>query len=45
VELFADEGLTVMTSLFFPNKPITKLRIVGDKKLEFQEIGISAFKR
>jgi len=43
VELFADEGLTVMTGLFFPKTPITKLRIVGDKKLEFKELSISKF--
>ncbi|WP_293886661.1 MULTISPECIES: glycoside hydrolase family 32 protein [unclassified Sphingobacterium] len=43
VELFADEGLTVMTSLFFPNRPITKLRVLGDKKLEFKELSISKF--
>lgn len=45
VELFADGGLTVMTSLFFPNKPITKIRIVGDKKLEFRELSIAEFKK
>lgn len=27
VELFADEGLTVMTSLFFPNKPYNQVNI------------------
>lgn len=45
VELFADGGLTVMTSLFFPNKPLTKLRIIADQKLAFQELSISKFKR
>ncbi|WP_286859207.1 MULTISPECIES: glycoside hydrolase family 32 protein [Sphingobacterium] len=45
VELFADGGLTTMTSLFFPNKPITKIRILGDKKLEFQELSIAEFKK
>ena len=27
VELFADDGLTVMTSLFFPNKPYSQIHI------------------
>ncbi len=27
VELFADDGLTVMTDIFFPNGPMTKLYI------------------
>jgi fructan beta-fructosidase len=27
VELFADDGLTVMTSIFFPNKPYNKIHI------------------
>lgn len=43
VELFADGGLTAMTSLFFPKNPMTRIRIVGDKKLEFKELGISIF--
>jgi len=45
VELFADGGLTVMTSLFFPNKPLTKLRIIADQKLAFQELSVSKFNR
>jgi fructan beta-fructosidase len=31
VELFADNGLTVMTSIFFPHKPFTKLQIQNNK--------------
>ncbi|MEO6232323.1 MAG: GH32 C-terminal domain-containing protein, partial [Ferruginibacter sp.] len=27
VELFADNGLTVMTEIFFPNKPYKKINI------------------
>jgi fructan beta-fructosidase len=30
VELFADNGLTVMTEIFFPNKPYSKLVFKGD---------------
>ena len=40
VELFADDGLTVMTSIFFPNKPYDKIHIQSTdvaliKKLEY----------
>ena len=40
VELFADDGLTVMTSVFFPNKPYNKINILAPqniliKKLEY----------
>ena len=32
VELFADNGLTVMTELFFNTKPFSKLEIASPKK-------------
>ena len=40
VELFADDGLTVMTSIFFPNKPYNQIHIQSAedqviKKLEY----------
>ncbi len=40
VELFADGGLTVMTSIFFPNSPYNRMHVQSDggillKKLEF----------
>lgn len=40
VELFADDGLTVMTEIFFPNKPYTKIQVESSdgiviKKLEY----------
>jgi fructan beta-fructosidase len=39
VELFADSGLSVMTDIFFPSQPWTKMAIYGDgfhiKELEF----------
>ncbi|CAM3724973.1 glycoside hydrolase family 32 protein [Pontibacter korlensis] len=31
VELFADEGRTVMTSIFFPDEEFTKIRLIADK--------------
>ena len=38
VELFADNGLTVMTSLFFPNEPYNKVESSGVKKLEMMKL-------
>jgi fructan beta-fructosidase len=40
VELFADDGLTVMTAIFFPNKPYNKIHIKSPaniliKKMEY----------
>ena len=40
VELFADDGLTVMTEIFFPNKPYNQIHIQSPesvliKKLEY----------
>jgi fructan beta-fructosidase len=40
VELFADDGLTVMTEVFFPNKPYSQIRLQSSdnaviKKLEY----------
>lgn len=31
VELFADNGLTAMTNIFFPNKPFSRLKIQNNK--------------
>ena len=43
VELFADDGLTVMTSIFFPNRPFTNIHLrssgnVRIEKLEFMNL-------
>ncbi len=43
VELFADNGLTVMTEIFFPDKPYSRLGIQSNdngviKKLEYTEL-------
>lgn len=43
VELFADDGLTVMTEIFFPNRPYDKIMIRADsenliKKLEYSQL-------
>jgi fructan beta-fructosidase len=37
-ELFADEGLSVMTEIFFPGKPYNHLKIETGKSVVFQKI-------
>lgn len=44
IELFADDGLTVMTEIFFPNKPFTQIHIQSPenviiKKIEYISLG------
>lgn len=43
VELFADNGLTVMTDIFFPNKTMNKL-VFDSPKMENQKISLSKIK-
>jgi fructan beta-fructosidase len=38
IELFADDGLTVMTSIFFPGKPYDHLGIEDDKNVVFKKL-------
>ena len=38
VELFADDGLTVMTEIFFPTKPFTKLKIETSKGFQLKKL-------
>ncbi|MEP7143079.1 MAG: glycoside hydrolase family 32 protein [Ferruginibacter sp.] len=43
VELFADDGLTVMSAVFFPGKPYNKIKVespgkIGIKKMEYFKI-------
>ncbi|HET9502496.1 MAG TPA: glycoside hydrolase family 32 protein [Hymenobacter sp.] len=38
VELFADQGLTTMTEIFFPNKPLTTIKLRSASGVTFQEI-------
>jgi fructan beta-fructosidase len=35
VELFADEGLSVMTAIFFPNKPYNKIQLSNTSRVEY----------
>jgi fructan beta-fructosidase len=43
IELFADDGLTVMTSVFFPNKPYNQIQVQSAdgilfKKMEYMQL-------
>ena len=38
VELFADQGLTAMTEIFFPTKPLTTVKLRSTQGVTFQEI-------
>ncbi|MEO8111434.1 MAG: glycoside hydrolase family 32 protein [Ginsengibacter sp.] len=38
VELFADDGLSVMTEIFFPGKPYDQIKIETPKEILFQKI-------
>lgn len=41
-ELFADDGLTVMTDIFFPDGLIDGVVILGNKKMHLADVNISA---
>ncbi len=43
VELFADGGRTVMTSLFFPTHPFTHLILQSKDKMKFEKLDLSTF--
>jgi fructan beta-fructosidase len=38
VELFADQGLTAMTEIFFPTKPLTTIKLRSAQGVTFQEV-------
>ena len=45
VELFADNGLTVMTDLFFSTKPYTKIEVrAADKKTKIKSLQFNRLK-
>ncbi|HEX2683438.1 MAG TPA: glycoside hydrolase family 32 protein [Ferruginibacter sp.] len=44
VELFADDGLTVMTEIFFPGKPFTDISIQSPEKLNIVSLKYSKLK-
>jgi fructan beta-fructosidase len=44
VELFADKGLSVMSSVFFPNKPYDHLQFQNDKRATIKDVEILPLK-
>jgi fructan beta-fructosidase len=38
VELFADDGLSIMTSIFFPNKPYDQIELQSKDRVGFSKI-------
>jgi fructan beta-fructosidase len=44
IELFADEGLTVMTEIFFPNKPLSQIRIKSSEDITLKTINYADIK-
>jgi fructan beta-fructosidase len=45
VELFADDGLTVMTEIFFPNEPYTQMRLQSKDGAKFDKIEYIGLKK
>ncbi|GGW60950.1 glycoside hydrolase family 32 protein [Alishewanella tabrizica] len=41
IEIFADKGRTVMTSIVFPEQPYTKLNISADNTVQLKQVTIS----
>ncbi len=44
VELFADNGLTVMTEIFFPDQPYDKINIHSDSKMKINSLEYTKLK-
>ena len=44
IELFADDGLTVMTTIFFPNKPYSKIVIQTPERTAFKKVEFISLK-
>ena len=45
VELFADNGLTVMTDIFFPNQTMNKISIRSANGIKLKELSYSKMER
>jgi fructan beta-fructosidase len=41
IELFADDGATVMTCIFFPSEPFDNMRIQSDKGLQISSLSLT----
>jgi fructan beta-fructosidase len=44
VELFGDEGLTVMTEIFFPEKPYTSIHLQSNERIVLRKLRFTALK-
>ena len=44
VELFTDNGLSVMTEIFFPTTPFTDIKIQSPERIVIQELQLSRYK-
>jgi fructan beta-fructosidase len=44
VELFADDGLTVMTEIFFPNKPYDRIHLESSENILIKQMDYSKLK-
>ena len=44
VELFADDGLTVMTAIFFPDKPFNLMEVKPEKNFATKEVKYASVK-
>lgn len=44
IELFADGGLTNMTSIYFPDDPLTNIRIHADHSFKIAKLEVSILK-
>ncbi len=44
IEMFADDGLTVMTDIFFPTQPFTKMKLKAPQKLLIKKIEFNKLK-
>ncbi len=44
VELFADDGVTVMTEIFFPEEPLVKLFMRSKKGMDLEQVDVSSIK-
>lgn len=44
VELFADDGLTLMTEIFFPAKPYNQIHLLSDEKVLITKLRYAALK-
>jgi fructan beta-fructosidase len=44
LELFAEKGQTVMTDVFFPNKPFSKVSIRAGVSFDIDEVKITELK-